>query len=117
MPRPPGPGRGIWWTSRGLAEPVSANTPSPPLPWLAAMSDTKDQRPSAATTTPNGSPGTADSAASPAGSCFPAAVAVLHQGTAPDATGLAGAGRGAGAACGGLEVQAVSASASTATTA
>ena len=94
---------------------MSANTPSaPPLP--LGISDTKDQRPSAVTATPNGSPGTDDSRASPAGSCRPGALAALQPGAATlDTTGLVDADRAVGAACGVLEVQAVTASASAAT--
>jgi hypothetical protein len=78
-------------------------------------SDTKDQRPSVVTATPNGSPGTGDSRASLAGSCRPGALAALQPGAATlDTTGLVDAERGAGAASGVLEVHAASASASTA---
>src|SRR5215472_6448662 len=89
-----------------MAEPVSANTPiAPPLP--LGSSDTKDQRPSAVTATPNGSPGTDASRVSPAGSCRPGALAALQPGTATlDTTRLVDSGRGAGAACCVLEVQA-----------
>src|SRR4029077_14674140 len=106
---------GICRSSLGIAEPVSLNTPTaPPLP--LGNSDTKDQRPSAVTATPNGSPGTGDSRASPAGSCRPGALAALQPGAATlDTTGLADTGRGAGEARGALAVQAVSASVTAAT--
>src|SRR5690242_4402767 len=71
------------WTSLGTAVPLLANTLIPPLPaaeFEPAGEETKDQRPSAVTATPNGSPGSADSFTSAAGNRAPRAVAVLQPG-------------------------------------
>src|SRR5262252_8670681 len=94
-------------TSLGAAEPELASTLTSPRPGPGPKgAETKDQRPSAVTATPNGSPGTRDSVTSAAGSRGPGAVAVLQPGLpravvrAEDAGIASGAGRDGGEAVG-----------------
>src|SRR6516162_9403889 len=83
-------------TSLGAAEPELANTAiqPPAKPGLVLNGDeTNDQRPSAVTATPNGSPETEDIRTSAAGSRGPPAVLVLHPGLPWVMAGVASRGR------------------------